>query len=207
MQRKLPIIICFISGLIVMVTKFFTFGQGLIKTLDKWSVVSMAFAVLLGLVNLTRLHLGHVVRRREGYLYSLMLLVVMYIYMMIVLVQTPNGPTPLFTTRHITGPIGSAIYALLGFYVCSAAYRTFRCRSFEATILIVSAVILMLGQAPIGEIVFSGLPRWSNWILDVPNSAGMRGIRIGASIGGFAAAIRVLLGLERTWTGSGLSSS
>lgn len=206
MQRQLPLAICFGTGLLVMVARFFAFGQSYVKTLDKWSVVSMAAAVLLGLINLTRLHYGNIRRRRSGYLYSLMLIVVMYVYLLVVLVQTPKGATAQFVTKHITGPIGSAIYALLGFYICSAAYRTFRCKNTEATILIIAAVILMLGQAPVGEVLFKGLPKVSNWILDVPNSAGMRGIRIGASIGGFAAAIRVLLGLERTWTGSGLSS-
>ena len=62
---------------------------------------------------------------------------------------------------------------MLGFYVCSAAYRTFKAKNMEATVLLISAVLLMLGQAPIGDAIWGKMSTLSQWILDVPNSAGM----------------------------------
>jgi len=186
-----------------MLSRFLAVGAPVVKELDKWSLVSSGFACLIGLVNLSRLHTSNIRRRREVWPYSVMLLVVMYVYLVIVLVQTPKGPTVSWVVKHMTGPIGSAVYAMLGFYVCSAAYRSFRARSSEAAVLMLAAVILMLAQAPIGEVLYKDFPKVGSWILTVPNSAGMRAINIGSYIGGFAAVIRVLLGLERSWTGVG----
>lgn len=205
MQKELPLIIVFVSGILVMLSKFFNFWRlpELVATLDKWSIVMSTFAMLMGIIELTRLHVNNVRRRRINWYYSIVTLLAIYLYLPVVLIQGPEGPSPKWITTNVSQPIGSAIYAILGFYIVSAAYRSFKARNLEASILLVAAVLLMLGQAPIGEAIWSGFPKISDWILTVPNSAGMRGINIGAYIGIFATSIRVLLGLERSWTGSG----
>ncbi|MCL5038869.1 MAG: hypothetical protein M1299_03425 [Firmicutes bacterium] len=205
MQKELPLIIVFVSGLVVMLAKFFNFWNlpALVTTLDKWSIVMSTFAMLMGMIELSRLHVNNIRRRRVNWTYSIVTLLAIYLYLPFVLAQTPDGPTPKWMVANVSQPIGSAIYAILGFYIVSAAYRSFKARNLEAAILMIAAVLIMLGQAPIGETIWSGFPKVSDWILTVPNSAGMRGINIGAYIGIFATSIRVLLGLERSWTGSG----
>ena len=206
LKKDFPLVLTFLFGLIVMVSKFLNLAYfklpDLTKTLDKWSQISFAFAVLVGVINLSALHINYIRKRRSGYWYSVAAMATLVLYGILGLAQGPKGKEVLFIYSYILNPISSAIYSLLGFYIVTAAYRSFRLRSLEATVLIASAVLLMLGQAPVGQVLWYDFPKLSNWIMTVPNSAGMRGIQLGASIGAFAVSIRILLGLERSWFGS-----
>ncbi len=205
-KRQLPLIVLAVTAILLMSVKFFNlgeFGAATIKELDAWSQVTYEFAFLLGAINFTRLHYSNVSRKRTKWVYSAIALGAMIISTIVILINGVKGEISMFIVENIADRIDSAIYALLGFYVCSAAYRSFKLKNLEATILLASAVLLMLAQAPIGDAMFPGISKVGEWILTVPNSAGMRGIRLGAGIGAYAASIRVILGLERSWTGSG----
>lgn len=99
--------------------------------------------------------------------------------------------------------LGSAMFSLLGFYIASAAYRAFRIRSVESALMLGAAILVMLGQIPFGLWISEDLPSWRLWILEVPNSAAFRAIKIGASVAGLVMAFRMWLSIESESFGEG----
>ena len=93
------------------------------------------------------------------------------------------------------------MFSLLAFYMASASARAFRARNIEATLLLVSAVIVMLGQVTIGKAIWSGIPFISDWIYNFPTTASNRAILIGVGLGGCATSLKIMLGIERSYLG------
>ena len=102
----------------------------------------------------------------------------------------------------------ASMFSILAFYIVSAAYRAFRIRSAEAGILMITAMILMLGQVPIGMWLTHTLPEegiysffrlenFSLWVLSVINSPVQRAIDFGLGLGALAMSLRIWLSLER----------
>lgn len=94
--------------------------------------------------------------------------------------------------------LGSAMFSLLGVYIAAAAYRAFRIRSVESSLMMAAAVLVILGQIPFitWHIWGISMTEIRQWLLEVPNSAAFRAIRIGASVAGLMMAIRMWLSIE-----------
>ena len=140
-------------------------------------------------------------RRKPGFAYSIILLAALALTLGLGLKETSQGRTYAQLYQYVLNPLSSTMYSILCFYIASAAYRAFRVRSVDAALLLGTAVIVMIGVVPIGDVLWQGFPNLSQWLLDVPNTAGMRGIMIGATLGAIATGIRILLGLERSHFG------
>ncbi|MEZ4366087.1 MAG: hypothetical protein R2939_07340 [Kofleriaceae bacterium] len=103
---------------------------------------------------------------------------------------------------HVFAPCNATMFALLAFFVASAAFRAFRARNVEAALLLVAAILIMIGNMPMGRWLWEDFPDIKQWILDVPNNGSRRAIIMGAAVGAISTSLRVVLGLERSHLGS-----
>jgi len=105
---------------------------------------------------------------------------------------------------HVITPCLSTMFALLAFFISSAAYRAFRARNLLASLLLASALIVMLRFFPyFGDFIGTRVNDTSNWLMNVPNLAAQRAMAIGIGLGIVATAMKVILGIERGYMGRG----
>jgi len=228
MSKRIALTICFLGGLF-MLLQFFSPHPTLevwYERLLGWVIITGIFAMALGIASLWMSHLPKVWHRRPGWGFSVVTLVAFCATAGIGLfcefaksrvgeegaaASVPGwlaacaADAPfLWIYNNILNPITATMFALLAFFIASAAYRAFRARSLLATILLVAAVVVMLGRVPLGDLISHGGLGWiSNWLLNVPNLAAKRAILIGVGLGAAAVAIKILLGIERSYLQGG----
>ena len=117
-----------------------------------------------------------------------------------------------FTYEYAFKPLTATMFSLLAFYVASAAFRAFRAKNFEAFLLLGTAFIILLGRTYAGGWLSDLLPDFLSplridnitlFIMSVINKAGNRAIMIGISLGIVSTSLKILLGVDRSYLGSG----
>lgn len=204
MRREIPSVILFLVGLIIILERFITspvlagWGQG-IRT---WGIIVAAFAVALSSINLIVIHVRNI-RNQKNTVYSAVLLVALVVMAVLGIFRGTTSSPYRFLYDSLLSPMASAMFAMLAFYIGSAAYRAFIAKRAEAAVLLISAILLMIGNVPIGELIYSRYGEVASWITNVPNLAGQRGMMIASAIGAMAASLRVLIGIDKTHFGGG----
>ena len=209
MRRTVPLVLTFVIGMYPIFAFFVPHRvvSTLNEDLDSWLVIVAAFALPLGAVNVIMTNISKVKRQQKGWPYSIVILAslaVMAFYG--ILGGGDQGFHPKFQYMFVNmvSPLQATMFSLLSFYVASAAYRAFRARNFDATILLISAIVVMMGRIPFGDMITGGrMTPISEWLMTIPNAAAQRGIIIGAALGAASMSIRVILGIERTYLGTG----
>lgn len=215
MKRQVPLALCFLFGIAMIFTQFspHSFSQSLYREVITWGLIISPFALILAVATLIQTHITRVRRRAEHWQYSLFVFVGMAI---MVLIGVPLGPqNSIFEWlyNNVQVPMDATMFSLLAFFIASAAYRAFRARTFEATLLLITALIVMMGNVPVGDLIWNSVLSWipledgsskiRQWILDIPNLASRRGIILGVSLGVISQSIRIILGIERSYLGGG----
>jgi hypothetical protein len=176
-----------------------------------------AFSLVLGVGSIVQHHLIKIQRKASYWQYSWITLIALVVAAIIGVFGGIDPNRPGILPTHIGGfsfhiqtifsnmmvPLAATMFSLLAFFMSSAAYRAFRARNVEATLLLAAAFILMLGAVPLGRAIHSELPSFAEWILAVPNTASKRGILFGVELGVFATSLKIVLGIERGWLGGG----
>jgi hypothetical protein len=174
---------------------------------DYIAVVS-AFSIVLGVASVIHRHAGRLRNRgRDGrhhkdWPYSLAAVIGMIVMMFVGFVWG-RGQESIFQKlfSSILLPVQATMFALLAFYLASASFRAFRTRSTDATVLLVAAVLVMIGR--LDDLGSLKIPAISHWILDGPNLVSKRAIMLGVGLGMASTALKVVLGIERSYLGSG----
>ncbi|HJO55182.1 MAG TPA: hypothetical protein QF423_00735 [Candidatus Scalindua sp.] len=212
-KRTIPMIIAFVMG-ILMTFQYYVpheSSQDLLKVVTRWGMIISGFAMFIGAYSLFHMHWNRIRQKVAGWGYSIFVFFGAGITIIFGLINggeffwndKQTGTMFDWIFNNVQVPAGATIFSILAFFMASAAYRTFRARNKEATILLVAAIIVMLGRVPIGTMISQYIPVAADWIMSVPNLAAKRAILIGVSIGVIATSIKIIFGIERAYLGGG----
>lgn len=226
LQRSLPVFITFATGAVMIVLFFIPRVSPVYKALDEftqtWATIIVSFSVTLGIANLLYVNISKINKAIVGWGNNVVLLAGFLVMTWFGFAEGINGPNFDFLFVYVYKPMNTTMFSILAFYVASAAFRAFRAKNSEATLLLVAAVVVMLGRVSAGtaiwQIVWAPLGWFSPdlyqsmittfdvseiaiFINNVFTTAGQRAILLGASLGYISFSLKILLGIERSYFG------
>ena len=210
-KRWLPIFLALFSGGVVLAGYLVPGLAGFRDGLVRGAVIVAAFAFILGVFNILRVHSRQVLARRPGWPYSLVLLVALVIGMIPGILEiaqmAARRDLPILDALvdlvfdHIVSPLGASLAGLLVFTLALAAFRLLRARrSAGSVVFLIVAAVALLGSTPI--VGLEWLADVRDWIVNVPGMAGARGLLLGVALGTVIAGLRIFLTIERPYSES-----
>jgi hypothetical protein len=221
-KRQLPLVISFVMG-VLLLAQFYVPSHTSKQFYDgvmTWVEIITAFALLMGAMALVIVHAKKIWKQQAGWGYSAVTLVGMAGMIVAGLLvggvgiddetslKTPFG----WGYDFVFLPLTATMFAILAFFIASAAFRAFRAKTVPAAVLLITAVVIMFTSVPLGDLIWRGLFPWGDgpwstdgirdWFLNVANVAGKRAILFGVSLGVIATSLRVIVGIERAYLGS-----
>ncbi len=193
-----------------------------------------AFLLGLGIFSLLTVHIQKIRKKSQDWKFSVLLMVSLvamvgfgYVDWIQKKFQDPQGKLLEVANWHFVQygqdllfdgmyqQMEAAMFSTIAFFILSAAYRAFRIRSVESTVLMASALILMLSLMGALDFVWaSGIDKMvlgthnpffdnfkisviANWVKTTLQTPSLRAIEFGVGIGALAMGLRIWLGLER----------
>jgi hypothetical protein len=233
MRRTVPLLITAGSGFALIAAYFIPYTESWGEKVAIWFDILAAIAFVLGGGNLLRVHLKKISDRVAGWGYSAIVLVAFLGTLAAGIGKIGVHPSPNFPDYSWSGdyrtiggafwfcyqyafvPLTATMFALLAFYIASAAFRAFRAKNVQAVLLLGTAFIILLGRTFAGVLLTSWIDpaRWSGfryftglkidnlaiYIMSVFTTAGNRAIMIGIALGIVSTALKILLGLDRSY--------
>jgi hypothetical protein len=231
MKRTIPIMIASFVGFLLIFSKISPPFQLLAEKVVVWFDIVAAFAFVLGGGNLLLNNLRKISDRQAGWGYSVITLVAFFGTLIVGIGKLGVPPNEEFLNYSWSGdysaegsgfwwmfnyvyvPLAATMFATLAFYISSAAFRAFRANNVEASLLLVTAVVVLVAQTSNGLIVTEWIPEDSRWagfrienvkdtLVNLFNTLGTRAIMIGIALGVVSTSLKVLLGVDQSYLGA-----
>lgn len=207
---EIPIALTIIATLLQVIPYYFDIApvKSAADQVQTIVLIIVAMATFVGVISILQVHGKKIQRQSEGWYYSAIVVLGTVIMALTGLplqeygLGTNNTIFNYIFTNAMT-PLGGTMYSIIAFFITSAAFRAFRAKNIESSIVLVAGTIMVMGNAPLFTNAVPALADISLWIREVPNMATMRSVTIGAALGAIALAVRTLMGIERGYLRGG----
>jgi hypothetical protein len=202
-MRVFTAVIAIATGLLILLGYFFQQFADIQTLLLNWAIILASVAVLVGIFNLTSVHMDKIRRGEKGSTYSALLIIGLAATFTLGIFLRPQHSVMQMVLNGIIIPTEAALMGLLTIFLLYAAIRLLRRRAdMMGIVFLVTAALIFVGSAtlPFGDIPILGtLIR--PWVSQILALGGARGILIGVALGTLTTGIRVLFGIDRPYGG------
>lgn len=160
-----------------------------------WGIVLGAVAVVLGVLNVGWVHLQRIVVGQTNWLYSAALVSALLAVLAGGLLNPAGVRSPLvdWLFQSIIAPGQATLFALLAFFMASAAFLFLRAGRDGGGWMLLGALLMLTAQVPVASVWMPpSIAGLASWALDVPGMASMRGALLGGSVAAIVVGIRFL---------------
>ena len=188
-KRTIPLILAASIGFLLIATYFIPATEQWGATAMEMFIILSAGAMVLGAGNLIMLNLSKISNKNPGWAYGAITLIAFFITLIVGIFKigalptmtAPDNPwtAPLVSQEgvpfwwiysYVYKPLTATMFAMLAFYIASAAFRAFRAKNIEATLLLGTAFIVLLGQIYAGVWLTSFLPDIASYVASFPEA-------------------------------------
>ncbi len=203
-RKEFFVVMIVLISVFIYIPYFFEVPQ-VMTNLENWFmdtiVIIAAFAVWVGFITSTRREVIRIQRRRKGWYYAVIILVLSWLMVIIGLGVSKTNVIFEFLQWAFVIPGDSTIYAILVFYLTSSGARAFRVNSLESALLTFGALFVLLKQAPLGEVLAPWAGPVAIYLQDTIAMAATRVFNVSMAVGSVVLAIRLMLGQEMALVG------
>lgn len=176
MKRSVPLLIAAITGFVLIFAHFIPFTEDWGEKAMIWFDILAAVAFILGGGNLLKMNLQKVSDRKPGWAFPLITVIAFLATLAVGLLKVGVHPEEDYPAYSWSGdyvqegsafwwaynyaiyPLTSTMFAMLAFFVASAAFRAFRAKNVAAFMLLGTAFIVLLGRTYAGIFLTGWLP-------------------------------------------------
>jgi len=198
-KLKIPLWILTIVSLVTILESFFPIVKDVIgsqlQMLRTYITVLGPGVSFVGLAMLVIAHLRRIYRRATDphWIYSVAVFVTLIPISYALIFQGVEGPLTMWLFRYTVSPTHQTLFSMTAFYITTAAYRVFKFRNIDASVLLVSGMIVFWSTLPLFTNIFPFLVPLAQWINGVPTVAGYRAFILGVSLGSLGLGLRIMM--------------
>jgi hypothetical protein len=189
-----------VIGVWFAVEYFFDVGpalSGVTGFISSWTGMLAAGAMIVGGISVM-MRYGTMVSKGEGTSYYNIVVLITAVIMFVAGIPIPAlEPAYQWMNTVVRDPVNLAAYAMVFFFITSAAFRSFRIRSLDTALMVVAAFFAFLMNAPMVEAIAPILNVPGQWLANVPLFAVRRATTISSYMGIFLLWLRATLGMEK----------
>jgi hypothetical protein len=210
-RNAVALVVALLAGLLTALGYFIPFKPlaDLAGGLLYIAVFLSSIAMLIGVINLSRIHLRKFLTGKPGGGYSLLLLLSLWATFLAVIISTAilrTNAATIWIVRNLQMPLEASLAALVVFALLVGGVRLlYRRRDILAYFFLGAALIVVLAVVPLPALLEGWLSGPDSIRQAVASiflsiaSGGGRGILLGMALGAAATGLRILIGVDRPY--------